>query len=294
MNLYTINAGYFKLDGGAMFGVVPKSMWNKLNPADENNMCSWALRCLLIEDEGKLILIDNGMGDKQDAKFFGHYYLHGDDSLDKSLAQHGFTKDDITDVFLTHLHFDHCGGSIIRDGDKLVPAFKNAVYWSNEQHWEWATKPNDRERASFLKENIVPIKESGQLKMVDSIKVTDDSKDNTNTVICHPTTILPDLSFYTVNGHTGAMMLPVIKYNDKTIVYMADLLPSVAHIPLPYVMGYDMFPLTTLNEKKIFLIEALENNYTLFFEHDPVNECCNLQMTEKGIRVKDVFKLNQI
>ena len=294
MKLYSINAGYFKLDGGAMFGVVPKSMWNKLNPADENNMCSWALRCLLIEDEDKLILIDNGMGDKQDEKFFGHYYLHGDDTLDKSLAQHGFTKDAITDVFLTHLHFDHCGGSIIRDGEKLVPAFKNATYWSNEQHWEWATKPNDRERASFLKENIVPIKESGQLKMVDSIKVTDGSKDNTNTVICHPTTILPDLSFYTVNGHTGAMMLPVIKYNDKTIVYMADLLPSVAHIPLPYVMGYDMFPLTTLNEKKIFLTEALENNYTLFFEHDPVNECCNLQMTEKGIRVKDVFKLNQI
>ena len=294
MKLYSINAGYFKLDGGAMFGVVPKSMWNKLNPADENNMCSWALRCLLIEDEDKLILIDNGMGDKQDEKFFGHYYLHGDDTLDKSLAQHGFTKDAITDVFLTHLHFDHCGGSIIRDGEKLVPAFKNATYWSNEQHWEWATKPNDRERASFLKENIIPIKESGQLKMVDSIKVTDGSKDNTNTVICHPTTILPDLSFYTVNGHTGAMMLPVIKYNDKTIVYMADLLPSVAHIPLPYVMGYDMFPLTTLNEKKIFLTEALENNYTLFFEHDPVNECCNLQMTEKGIRVKDVFKLNQI
>ena len=294
MKLYSINAGYFKLDGGAMFGVVPKSMWNKLNPADENNMCSWALRCLLIEDEDKLILIDNGMGDKQDEKFFGQYYLHGDDTLDKSLAQHGFTKDAITDVFLTHLHFDHCGGSIIRDGEKLVPAFKNATYWSNEQHWEWATKPNDRERASFLKENIIPIKESGQLKMVDSIKVTDGSKDNTNTVICHPTTILPDLSFYTVNGHTGAMMLPVIKYNDKTIVYMADLLPSVAHIPLPYVMGYDMFPLTTLNEKKIFLTEALENNYTLFFEHDPVNECCNLQMTEKGIRVKDVFKLNQI
>lgn len=286
MKLYSINAGYFKLDGGAMFGVVPKSMWNKLNPADENNMCSWALRCLLIEDEDKLILIDNGMGDKQDAKFFGHYYLHGDDTLDKSLAQHGFTKDDITDVFLTHLHFDHCGGSIIRDGDKLVPAFKNAVYWSNEQHWEWATKPNDRERASFLKENIVPIKESGQLQF---ITVTENEIGVTTA-----TPISKNFSVKTANGHTGAMMLPVIKYKDKTIVYMADLLPSVAHIPLPYVMGYDMFPLTTLNEKKIFLIEALENNYTLFFEHDPVNECCNLQMTEKGIRVKDVFKLNQI
>lgn len=286
MKLYSINAGYFKLDGGAMFGVVPKSMWNKLNPADENNMCSWALRCLLIEDEGKLILIDNGMGDKQDAKFFGHYYLHGDDTLDKSLTQHGFTKDAITDVFLTHLHFDHCGGSIIRDGDKLVPAFKNAVYWSNEQHWEWATKPNDRERASFLKENIVPIKESGQLQF---ITVTENDIGETTT-----TPLSKNFSVKTANGHTRAMMLPVIKYNDKTIVYMADLLPSVAHIPLPYVMGYDMFPLTTLNEKKIFLIEALENNYNLFFEHDPVNECCNLQMTEKGIRVKDVFKLNQI
>jgi len=286
VKLYSINAGYFKLDGGAMFGVVPKSMWNKLNPADDNNMCSWALRCLLIQDEGKLILIDNGMGDKQDAKFFGHYYLHGDDTLDKSLAQHGFTKDAITDVFLTHLHFDHCGGSIIKDGDKLVPAFKNATYWSNEQHWEWATKPNDRERASFLKENIVPIKESGQLQF---ITVTENDIGETTA-----TPISKNFSVKTANGHTRAMMLPVIKYKDKTMVYMADLLPSVAHIPLPYVMGYDMFPLTTLNEKKIFLIEALENNYNLFFEHDPVNECCNLQMTEKGIRVKDVFKLNQI
>lgn len=286
MNLYTINAGYFKLDGGAMFGVVPKSMWNKLNPADENNMCSWALRCLLVEDEGKLILIDNGMGDKQDTKFFGHYYLHGDDTLDKSLAQHGFTKDDITDVFLTHLHFDHCGGSIIRDGEKLVPAFKNATYWSNEQHWLWATKPNDRERASFLKENILPIKESGQLQF---IAVTENDIGETTA-----TPLSKNFSVKTANGHTGAMMLPVIKYKEKTIVYMADLLPSVAHIPLPYVMGYDMFPLTTLNEKKIFLIEALENNYTLFFEHDPVNECCNLQMTEKGIRQKDVFKLDEI
>jgi glyoxylase-like metal-dependent hydrolase (beta-lactamase superfamily II) len=286
MKLYSINTGYFKLDGGAMFGVVPKSMWNKLNPADENNMCSWALRCLLVEDEGKLILIDNGMGDKQDAKFFGHYYLHGDDTLDKSLAQHGFTKDAITDVFLTHLHFDHCGGSIIRDGEKLVPAFKNAVYWSNEQHWEWATKPNDRERASFLKENILPIKESGQLQF---ITVTENDIGETTA-----TPISKNFSVKTANGHTGAMMLPVIKYNSKTIVYMADLLPSIAHIPLPYVMGYDMFPLTTLNEKKIFLTEALENNYTLFFEHDPVNECCNLQMTEKGIRVKDVFKLSEV
>ena len=288
MKLYSINTGYFKLDGGAMFGVVPKSIWNKLNPADENNMCSWALRCLLIEDGGKLILIDNGMGDKQDAKFFGHYYLHGDDTLDRSLAANGFSKDDITDVFLTHLHFDHCGGSIKREGDKLVPAFKNATYWSNALHWKWATEPNAREKASFLKENILPIRESGQLQFIDI------SENEKELVPRYASGIIDNLSLLIVNGHTGAMMLPEINYNGKTVVYMADLLPSAAHIPLPYVMGYDMFPLTTLNEKQAFLNEALENNSTLFFEHDPFNECCNLQMTEKGIRLKDVFKLSEL
>lgn len=285
MKLYTINTGYFKLDGGAMFGVVPKSIWNKLNPADENNMCSWALRCLLIEDEDKLILVDNGMGDKQDAKFFGHYYLHGDDTLDKSLSAHGFTKDDITDVFLTHLHFDHCGGSIMRDGDNFVPAFKNATYWSNERHWKWATEPNAREKASFLKENILPIQESGQLKF---LNIQGDLPE------LNSSGIINDLSFYSVAGHTDAMMLPVINYKGRTIVFMADLLPSTAHIPLPYVMAYDMFPLTTLNEKKIFLTEAQQNNYVLFFEHDPVNECCTLQLTEKGIKVGETFKLSEL
>ncbi len=285
MKLYSINTGYFKLDGGAMFGVVPKSIWNKLNPADENNMCSWALRCLLIEDEGKLILIDTGMGNKQDAKFFGHYYLHGNDTLEKSLAAHGFTKDDITDVFLTHLHFDHCGGAIDREGDTLKPAFKNATYWSNERHWQWAVEPNAREKASFLKENILPIQESGRLQFVE---VADALDKTIQTKLCE------NIFIKTVYGHTGAMMLPVIKYNGKTIVYMADLLPSVGHIPLPYVMGYDMFPLTTLNEKKMFFEEALANNYILFFEHDPVNECCTLQQTDKGVRVKDVFKLSQV
>ncbi len=285
MKLYTINTGYFKLDGGAMFGVVPKSIWNKLNPADENNMCSWALRCLLIEDEDKLILVDNGMGDKQDAKFFGHYYLHGDDTLDKSLAAYGFTKDDITDVFLTHLHFDHCGGSIMRNGDNLVPAFKNATYWSNERHWKWATEPNAREKASFLKENILPIQESGQLKF---LNIQGDLPE------LNSSGIINDLSFYSVAGHTDAMMLPVINYKGRTIVFMADLLPSTAHIPLPYVMAYDMFPLTTLNEKKIFLTEAQQNNYVLFFEHDPVNECCTLQLTEKGIKVGETFKLSEL
>ena len=291
MKLYSINTGYFKLDGGAMFGVVPKSIWNKLNPADENNMCSWALRCLLIEDGNKLILIDNGMGDKQDAKFFGHYYLHGDDTLDKSLAKHGFSKDDITDVFLTHLHFDHCGGSIKKEGDKLVPAFKNATFWSNERHWKWATQPNDREKASFLKENILPIQESGQLKLVDSGEMIAGSKPGLS---CHPSSIHSQLSYLLANGHTDAMMLPKINYKGKTIIYMADLLPSVAHIPLPYVMAYDMFPLTTLHEKKSFLTEAQQNDYVLFFEHDALHECCTLQMTEKGVKVKEVFKLSEL
>lgn len=277
MQLYSINTGYFKLDGGAMFGVVPKSIWNKLNPADENNMCSWALRCLLIENGDRLTLVDNGMGDKQDAKFFGHYYLHGDDSLDKSLAKHGFTKDDITDVILTHLHFDHCGGSIKRENDKLVPAFKNATYWSNERHWKWATEPNEREKASFLKDNILPIKESGQLKFIET----------------HAQDFPEGIAIRQVFGHTEAMMLPQVNYKGKTVLFMADLLPSVAHIPLPYVMAYDMFPLTTLNEKKSFLTEAVQNDMVLFFEHDRNTECCTLQQTEKGIRQKDLFMLGE-
>ena len=294
MKLYTINTGYFKLDGGAMFGVVPKSIWNKINPADENNMCSWALRCLLIEDANKLILVDNGMGDKQDAKFFGYYYLHGDDTLDKSLAKYGFHRDDVTDVFLTHLHFDHCGGSIIRDVDKLVPAFKNATYWSNERHWETATRPNEREKASFLKENILPIKESGQLKMVNSVPI-DTGRSTVNGQLPNiMSEIIPALSFRTVNGHTEAMMLPQIRYKDKTIVFVADLLPSQGHIPIPYIMAYDMQPLITLNEKKTLLTEAFENDYVLFFEHDPQYECCTLQQTERGIRPKEFFKLEEV
>ncbi|MEP7079128.1 MAG: MBL fold metallo-hydrolase [Ginsengibacter sp.] len=278
MKLYTINTGHFKLDGGAMFGVVPKSMWQKLNTPDENNLCNWAMRCLLVETDGRLILIDNGIGDKQDAKFLSHYYLNGDDTLDKSLAEHGFLKDDITDVFLTHLHFDHCGGSIVRKGDQLLPAFKNAKYWSNENHWKWAIEPNDREKASFLKENILPIQESGQLNFV--------SASDKN--------FIDNFSVKLVNGHTESMMLPQIKYKDKTIIYMADLLPSMAHIPIPYVMAYDTRPLETLKEKKSFLKEALENDYILFFEHDPKIECCDLVLTEKGIREKNIFKLSEI
>jgi glyoxylase-like metal-dependent hydrolase (beta-lactamase superfamily II) len=278
MKLYSINAGYFKLDGGAMFGVVPKSIWNKINPADDNNMCSWALRCLLIEDGNRLILVDNGMGDKQDAKFFGHYYMHGDDTLETSLAAHGFHRDDITDVVLSHLHFDHCGGSIVRSGDQLVPAFKNATFWSNQRHWKWATEPNDREKASFLKENILPIQQSGQLKFIET----------------HPNDFPCSIMVRQAFGHTDAMMLPQVQYKGKTIVFMADLLPSAGHIPLPYVMAYDMFPLTTLNEKKAFLTEAQQNDFVLFFEHDPVIECCTLQLSEKGIRMKDSFKLSEL
>lgn len=280
MNLFTINAGYFKLDGGAMFGVVPKSIWQKTNPADELNLCSWATRCLLIQDGDRNILIDTGIGNKQDERFFRHYYLHGEDNLDKSLRAAGFTAEDITDVFLTHLHFDHCGGAVSRLTDgTLETAFKNATYWSNEAHWKWAVEPNAREKASFLKENILPIQESGRLKFVEHTDGID---------------FTADIKIRFAYGHTDAMMLPQIDYKGKTILYMADLLPSIGHIPLPYVMAYDMFPMKTLTEKERILNEAVENEYILYLEHDPVNECCTLQHTEKGVRVKDIFKLDDI
>ena len=280
MKLYTIDTGFFKLDGGAMFGVVPKSIWQKTNPADEFNLCSWAMRCLLIQDGDRLILIDNGIGYKQDERFLKHYYLHGDDTLEKSLENLKFSKDDITDVFLTHLHFDHCGGSIERQADgALVPAFKNATFWSNKEHWQWAIEPNDREKASFLKENILPIQESEKLKFIDTLDGV---------------SFTDNIQIRFAFGHTDSMMLPQISYKGKTILYMADMLPSVGHIPMPYVMSYDMFPLNTLKEKKKYLEEAVQNDYILFFEHDPVNECCTLQETEKGIRVKDTFKLSEI
>ena len=286
MKLYSINTGYFKLDGGAMFGVVPKTIWNKINPADENNLCSWALRCLLIEDGDRLVLVDNGNGDKQDAKFFSHYHLHGDDTLEKSLAKYGFTKDDITDVFLTHLHFDHCGGSIKRDGDKLVPNFKNAIYWSNKEHWEWATEPNEREKASFLKENILPIEESRKLKFIEVGKGSESKLGEAK--------FSENISVRFVNGHTQAMMLPQINYSGKTVVFMADLLPSAGHIPIPYIMAYDMQPLLSLQEKRSFLKEAIENDYILFFEHDKDHECCTLQQTDRGIRPKNFLTLEEV
>ena len=283
MKIHVLNTGYFKLDGGAMFGVVPKSLWSRTNPADSNNMCSWALRSLLIEDGNRLMLIDTGMGDKQSEKFFSHYYLHGTDSLDKNLNKLGFSKDDITDVFLTHLHFDHCGGAIVWNNDKngYRPNFKNAIYWSTENHWEWAINPNGREKASFLKENIIPIQESGQLKFIQ--KEGELTKNVFNNI---------DVLF--VDGHTENMMIPHIQYQGKTLVFMADLLPSVGHIPLPYVMGYDTRPLTTLKEKAEFLNIAEKENYVLFLEHDSVNECCTLKNTEKGVRLDRSFDFNEL
>jgi glyoxylase-like metal-dependent hydrolase (beta-lactamase superfamily II) len=296
MKLYSVNTGHFKLDGGAMFGVVPKSLWQKLNPPDENNLCSWAMRCLLIEDGNKLILVDNGIGDKQDAKFMSHYYLHGDDSLDKSLNKLGFSKDDITDVFLTHLHFDHCGGSIVREGEKFVPAFKNAIYWSNAVHWDNAVHPNAREKASFLKENILPIKESGQLQFVHHAYSFPKPEDQLERppLITLSSEFDANIQVRFADGHTSGMMLPQITYKGRTIVFMADLLPSVAHLPLPYVMAYDMRPLETLNERDLFWKEAVENDYIFFLEHDKDIECCSLQMTEKGIRARETFPLSDL
>ena len=275
MKLHTIETGFFKLDGGAMFGVVPKSIWQKLNPPDENNLCSWALRCLLIEDGNQLILIDNGIGDKQDAKFLSYYYLHGDDSLIKSLGKAGFSPADITDMFLTHLHFDHCGGGVKRQGDKLALTFPRATYWSNPEHWLWATQPNAREKASFLKENILPMQDSGQLRMAYADQASP----------------LTSMDIFYVNGHTEKMMLPMITYKGTTVCYMADLIPSVGHIPVPYVMGYDTRPLLTMEEKDKFLRLAADNGYVLYFEHDPVHECCTVKHTDKGVRVDRTFRL---
>jgi len=284
MKLYPIEAGNFKLDGGAMFGVVPKTIWNKTNPADANNLIDIAARCLLIEDGKRLILIDTGMGNKQSEKFFGYYSLWGNHSIDKSLAKYGFNRDDITDVFMTHLHFDHCGGSVQWNADKTgyEIAFKNAKFWTNDNHWDWATKPNPREKASFLTENIFPMQESGHLHFI---------KRPENDFLADS-----ELGFgiFFADGHTEKMMIPQIKYNDKTICFMADLLPTAGHIPLPYVMGYDTRPLLTLPEKAKFLTEAANNNYFLVLEHDAHNEIITVENTERGVRLKDVFSCNEI
>ena len=282
MKLQALNTGMFKLDGGAMFGVVPKTLWQKTNPADEYNMCTWAMRSMLIEDGNKLILIDAGIGDKQSEKFFSHYFLHGDDSLHGNLKKLGYHADDITDVFLTHLHFDHCGGAINRVGEnQFAPAFKNATFWSNEKHWLWATVPNAREKASFLSENILPIQESGQLKFIER---TGNFTEN----------VFDNIDVFFADGHTESQMILHIQYKGRTIVFMADLLPSVGHIPLPYVMGYDTRPLITLDEKGKFLKRAADENFVLFLEHDGVNQCCTLQNTEKGIRLNETFNLDEL
>ncbi len=278
MNLHVIDTGFFKLDGGAMFGVVPKSIWQKTNPANEQNLCNWAMRCLLIEDGNRTILIDNGLGTKQDAKFFSYYFLNGDATLQSSLHRAGFEPGDITDMFLTHLHFDHCGGGVERRGDKLELAFPKAQYWSNADHWQWAIQPNAREKASFLKENILPMQESGHLKFID----------------VHAPSPFSSFDIQYVSGHTDKMMIPMIRYKNKVICFMADLLPSVGHIPLPYVMGYDTRPLITLEEKERFLNEAATHGYVLFLEHDPENECCTVKHTEKGVRVDQTFRLAEI
>ena len=284
MNLFPINAGNLKLDGGAMFGVVPKPIWQRTNPADANNMIDIATRCLLIEDGNRLILIDNGMGNKQSDKFYGYYHPWGDFNLDKSLKVRGFHRDDVTDVFMTHLHFDHCGGSIQWNKDKTgyEPAFKNAHFWSNKDHWKWATQPNRRERASFLKENILPMAESGQLKFT---SLPDDN-------LLKNSELGFDIFF--ANGHTDKQMIPLIKYQDKTIAFMADLLPTVGHLPIPYVMGYDTRPLLTLDEKEIFLNMAAEHNFYLFLEHDAHNEIITVQKTEKGVRLKNNYTTQDI
>jgi len=284
MKLYPIESGNFKLDGGAMFGVVPKTIWNKTNPADANNLIDIAARCLLIEDGNRLILIDTGMGDKQSEKFFGYYSLWGSHSLDKSLAKYGFNRDDITDVFMTHLHFDHCGGSVQWNSDKTgyEPAFKNAKFWTNENHWEWAIKPNAREKASFLSENILPMQESGQLHFIERPESDFGFSKELN------------FDIYYVDGHTEKQMIPYIKYQDKTIVFCADLLATAGHIPLPYVMGYDTRPLLTMPEKSKFLNLAADNNHYLFLEHDAYNQIITVEHTEKGVRLKDVFTCEEI
>lgn len=285
MKLYSIETGNFKLDGGAMFGIVPKSIWQKTNPADEKNLIDLAMRCLLIEDGERLILIDTGIGNKQNEKFFGFYYLWGDFSLDASLAKHGFNREDITDVFLTHLHFDHCGGAIQynKEKDYLEASFKNAKFWSNESHWDWAINPNQREKASFLQENILPLKESGQLNMIDL---------PTNGSVLENSSLGFDILF--VDGHTEKQMLPIITYKGKKIVYIADLIPTVGHIPLIYVIGFDTRPLITLDEKNDFLQKAVENDYILFFEHDHINELATLKLTEKGVRLDQTYSFSEV
>lgn len=277
MTLQTLDTGFFKLDGGAMFGVVPKPLWQKLNPADEQNRCTWAMRCLLYEADGRLLVVDTGIGDKQDAKFFGHYDLQGNGSLLGSIRQAGYSEADVTDVLLTHLHFDHVGGAVKRSGDQLLPVFPNADYWTHPAHWQWAVEPNPREKASFLKENILPLQESGQLRFLMESQFP-----------------FADLNLLFVDGHTEKMALPIFRINGRTVAYMADLIPSSAHVPLPYVMSYDVRPLLTMDEKARVLQQAADENWILVFEHDPVVEAATVEHTEKGIRVREKGKLAEL
>jgi len=285
MKLYPIETGNFKLDGGAMFGTIPKSIWQKTNPADSQNKIELSMRALLIEDDGRLILIDCGIGNKQSEKFFGYYDLWGDYDMETSLAQYGFSKEDITDVFLTHLHFDHCGGAVSWDAGRggYELTFNNARYWSNSAHWEWATKPNPREKASFLPENFLPIKESGQLNFIGLPPDGNYLKDSP---------LGFDVIF--VDGHTDKQMLPVIRYKGKTIVYVADLVATAGHIPLVYVMGYDTRPLLTIREKSEFLEKAVQEEYWFFFEHDPYHELATVTRTEKGILLDSAYSFSEV
>jgi len=282
MNLYPVNAGNFKLDGGAMFGAVPKTIWNKTNPADQKNLIDIAARCLLIEDGKRLILIDSGMGNKQSEKFFSYYSLWGEDTLESSIKKVGFSIDDVTDVFFTHLHFDHCGGAIKRSGSGFEPVFKNAIYWTNKKHWDWAINPNKREVASFLKENLLPIEETGNLNFITTSR--------------RQFSFVDELGFkvFYADGHTEKQMLPIISHKGQKIAFAGDLIPTAGHVPLPYVMGYDVRPLTTLKEKDLFLNYAADNNVLLLLEHDSVNEVVSLKRTEKGVRVNQILKCNDV
>ena len=277
MNVFTVETGNFRLDGGAMFGVVPRVIWEKTNPADSNNFCNWAMRCMLIEDGNRLILVDAGIGDKQDEKFFSHFHLNGDASLEKSLANLGFHCNDITDVLITHLHFDHVGGAVKRDNDKFALSFPNAQYWSNQKHWDWALNPNPREKASFLHENIMPIQELGHLNFIQT-----------------GNELGKNIELLMVDGHTEQQMIPIVNYKGTKIAFCADLIPSVGHLKLPYIPSYDVRPLVTMQEKGLFLEKAVQENYVLFFEHDANNECCTVKSGEKGLKLDNVFKINEL